>query len=209
VTGQGDTGLLGTAPASILGGLGVQDVTNDGTVIGDVILGDGNDSFDTIGGVLKGKIYGGTGNDTFSIDNNKLKIVELVDEGTDTVRSTVSYTLADNLERLYLLGSKDVNATGNAGDNTLKGNSGDNVLKGLGGADTFYFGTKGGHDTIADLETGVDKINLSNWKGIADFDGVLSHAKNHGDDVWVTLGEDILVIEDHHKGDLVTGDFAF
>jgi hypothetical protein len=209
VTGQGDTGLLGAAPASILGGLGVQKVTNDGTVIGNVFLGDGNDTFNTIGGVLKGKIYGGTGNDTFSIDNAKLKIVELLDEGTDTVRSTVSYTLANFIERLYLIGSKDVNATGNTGDNTLKGNSGDNVLKGLGGADTFSFGTKGGEDTIADLETGIDKIDLSGWKGIADFDDVLSHAKNKGDDVWITLGKDILIIEDHHKGDLVTGDFAF
>lgn len=212
VTTTGEVGgFLGMASGAISGGVGVQKVTNDGMIVGNVLLGAGNDTFNTIGGVLKGKVYGGEGNDTFSIDNAKLKIVERADEGTDTIKSTISYKLAENFENLQLLGSKNLRATGNAGDNELLGNKGDNLLTGLGGIDTFHFGTKGGKDTIADFEIGVDKIDLSRWKGIADFDDVLSHARNprNSDDVWITLGKDVLIIEGHHKADLVDTDFLF
>jgi hypothetical protein len=213
VTMEGDTGLLGPTAGAIVGGVGVQKVTNDGTLVGDVVLGEESDTFSNIGGVVRGKIYGGDGNDTFSTDNAKYKMVELADEGTDTVRSTVSYKLSLNVENLALLGTKNANATGNLGDNGLQGNKGDNVLTGLAGIDTFHFGTKGGTDTIADFVIGTDKIDLSKWTGIADFDDVLSHAKNHGDDVWITVGKsadaDVLIIADHHKIDLVDTDFLF
>jgi hypothetical protein len=205
---EGSGGPLG-ASAAIFGADGVQKVTNDGTIIGHVALGAGNDSFNTIGGVFRGKVYGGEGNDTFFTDNAKYKLVESGLEGTDTVRSTVSYKLSANVENLVLLGAKNANATGTIGDNGLQGNKGDNVLTGLHGIDTFHFGTKGGTDTIADLELGVDKIDLSGWKGIADIGDVRSHARNHGADVWITLGEDVLIVEGHTKSDLNTVGFDF
>ena len=62
-------------------------------------------------------------------------------DGTDTVLSSISFSLADpvhaigSIENLTLTGTGAINATGNALDNVLIGNGGNNVLVGLGGAD--------------------------------------------------------------------------
>ena len=63
--------------------------------------------------------------------------------GTDTVQSWISFSLADpvhaigEIENLTLLGSGALNATGNALGNVLIGNSGNNILVGGAGADTL------------------------------------------------------------------------
>ena len=50
--------------------------------------------------------------------------------GIDLVKSEVSFTLGANLEKLTLLGSADIDATGNTLNNTLLGNAGANILDG-------------------------------------------------------------------------------
>ncbi len=61
----------------------------------------------------------------------------VVVSGTDTVRSSLSYTLTANVENLILAGSAGISATGNSLANALTGNGGDNVLAGLAGNDTL------------------------------------------------------------------------
>lgn len=84
-------------------------------------------------------------------------MVELENAGTDTVLSSINYTLGEHLENLQLTGSANRNATGNALDNRLTGNSGNNTLdggagndwlKGGAGSDTYRYGPGYGHDVI-------------------------------------------------------------
>ncbi len=110
----------------------------------------GNDSIN--GGTGADHMYGGTGDDIYIVDNKS----DIVDEkssagGIDTVRSSVTFSLADTkhalgtIENLTLTGSGKINATGNSSANILVGNSGTNVLKGGGGAD--HLDGAGGTDT--------------------------------------------------------------
>ena len=59
-------------------------------------------------------MYGLAGNDSYFVDNAGDFVIENLNEGSDLVYSTVSYTLAANTENLVLLGSGDLNGTGNA-----------------------------------------------------------------------------------------------
>ena len=82
---------------------------------------------------------GKDGNDTYVVDNVGDTVTELAGEGFDTVRSSISYTLGADVERLYLIDSA-TNGTGNAGINILIGNDVANILDGGGSADVMRGG---------------------------------------------------------------------
>jgi trimeric autotransporter adhesin len=106
----------------------------------------GNDTLD--GGVGIDTLIGGAGNDTYVVDN----IGDVTDEtvagssGTDTVNSSISWTLGTNIENLTLLGSTAINGTGNTLANRVTGNTGANQLQGGAGNDTLLGGA--GNDTL-------------------------------------------------------------
>ena len=104
----------------------------------------GNDWLDGKAGA--DTMVGGSGDDTYVVDNTGDVVTELADEGIDTVRSTITYTLGANVENLILTGSAAINGTGNALDNVLTGNTGTNSLFGGAGNDTLNGGT--GADTM-------------------------------------------------------------
>ncbi|MDC8774573.1 beta strand repeat-containing protein, partial [Roseateles albus] len=93
----------------------------------------GDDVLD--GGVGADSLIGGQGNDIFLVDDAGDTAIESANEGTDEVRSTVNYTFAANVEKLSLLGSANLNGTGNELNNSLIGNAGNNQLSGGGGND--------------------------------------------------------------------------
>ena len=97
---------------------------------------DGNDTLD--GGTGNDTLRGGAGNDTYIIDS--LGDVLIDTSGIDTVRSTVSKTLAAGFENLTLLGTLNIQAVGNTSGNILTGNTGGNVLSGGAGVDTLTGG---------------------------------------------------------------------
>lgn len=230
VTGEGSSlirnfGLIKGENAINDAGLATT-VINKGTLVGDVLLKEGDDIFDTRIGTVQGTIFGGEGQDTYKVSSQSVDISEAADEGLDEVKSTVSYTLGDNLETLDLLGKKDINATGNDDNNTLAGNRGDNILKGRGGedffssdrgndlmiggadADVFEFNGKNGHDTIKDYVDGTDKIFvtfLDSEDGINDL--ITNHATETDGGVMIEHGAHSMFIKGMDLNDLSADDF--
>lgn len=94
---------------------------------------------------------GTTANDIFTVDNAADTITEAAGGGTDTVRSSVSYVLPNQVENLELIGTLALNGKGNSANNILRGNSSDNLLRGAGGTDQYYGGQ--GDDTYIDSAT--------------------------------------------------------
>ena len=82
-------------------------------------------------------MVGGAGNDTYVVDAAGDVVTELPGEGTDTVQSSISYTLGANVENLDADGVGDINATGNTLDNTLTGNAGQQHPRRRRGNDTM------------------------------------------------------------------------
>ncbi len=134
-----------------------------GTSKTDTMMGfTGNDTLN--GGAGKDFLFGGDGDDRYVVDIVTDTVIENADEGTDTVQSPVSFTLASNIENLILTGSSALNGTGNESSNNLLGNSGANILAGLAGADTID--GAGGQDT-ATYAVSAAGIGISLMTGIA------------------------------------------
>ena len=142
--GSGNDWLAGTSQAdTILGGAGF-----------DTLLGDaGDDSLD--GGAGADSMFGGSGNDTYLVDNFVDVVSEQANEGTDTVRSKISFSLGENVENLVLIGAVDTNGRGNALENIRTGNKGGNSLEGADGNDTLSGGA--GNDSL-DGGMGADSM---------------------------------------------------
>ncbi len=80
---------------------------------------------------------GGAGNDTYVVDNTADKVIEAASGGADKVESSVTFTLAANVENLTLTGASAIDGAGNALANRLIGNAANNKLDGGAGADSW------------------------------------------------------------------------
>jgi hypothetical protein len=135
--------------------------------------GSGNDTLD--GGADADGMVGGDGNDVFIVDNPGDEVFENWLEGTDTVQSSVNFTIDPNVENLILTGNAALTGTGNELANQIIGNKADNILSGLGGPDVLTGGdgndvfrylsiedsSATSPDFISDFDLADDKIDLS------------------------------------------------
>ena len=127
----------------------------------------GNTANNTLnGGSGVDTLIGGAGDDSYFTDGGDT-ITEAVNAGSDTVKSSVTYTLGANLEHLVLTGATAINGTGNAVANRITGNAAANSLSGGAGADTLIGGA--GRDLLyggaADGATDVFVFNAASESG--------------------------------------------
>jgi hypothetical protein len=127
--------LFGEDGGDTLNGGDGNDQLSGGTGVDTLNGGAGNDTLD--GGGQADILAGGADNDIYIIDNAGVTITEGLNAGSDIVRTSISLTLAANLETLQLQGGGAIDGTGNALANNLQGNSGANVLSGGAGVDTI------------------------------------------------------------------------
>lgn len=162
--------LLGTSNFNATGNAGNNTLTgNKGNNV--ITAYEGNDHLNGLGGI--DTLIGGTGNDTYYINavDAATTIVENAGEGTDTVLTSVSYTLGANVENLTLANYNGhtytaynmlpsangvpvvlqtgitwgdaINGTGNALNNRIVGNDKSNIINGGKGNDTLTGGLSG------------------------------------------------------------------
>ncbi|MDY0188323.1 MAG: calcium-binding protein, partial [Syntrophus sp. (in: bacteria)] len=181
--------------------------------------GAGNDRLD--GGPGADSMFGNAGNDVYVVDDIKDYIFEDANEGTDTVRSSISYSLGSHVEKLTLTGSAAINGTGNAlknvltgngkinllsagaGNDTLDGRGGNDVLDGGTGNDTYLFRPGDGWDVIQDCSTlgaDVDTVRLTG--GIGRNDPVIV---KQSDDLYLFLDESNYVVIENQ---FLNGDYG-
>lgn len=139
-----DNSITGNSLANYLSG-GAGDDSLVGNNGNDELDGDsGNDILN--GGSGSDYMRGGEGDDLYIVGSAGDTVEEWMLEGVDTVQSSVTYTLSDNVEHLTLTGSSAISGSGNDLQNSLIGNSGVNTLRGYAGDD--YLDGKAGNDTM-------------------------------------------------------------
>ncbi len=200
-------------PDTLIGGAGEDTILG----FGNNVIADGGSGNDNIQGGpdgLSDTLDGGTGDDTligqggadvYIVDS----LLDFVADFTydsygpgntatgdvDEIRSTISWVLRDwnddgfNVENLTLLGSADIDATGNEVGNVVTGNGGDNQLFGLANDDTLDGGA--GNDTIEggtgdDLMTGGDGADTFVINALSGNDTITDFVSHVGTDVLST-----------------------
>ena len=160
----------------------------DNTINGNV----GNNIID--GGLGADTMSGGAGNDTYVVDNSGDVVNETTSAntdagGTDTVNSSITYTLTNFVENLTLTGTTDINGTGNGLDNTIIGNTGNNIIDGGNGNDSISGGI--GMDTLIG---GAGNDRLDGGSGADSMSG------NAGNDIYIVDNTGDVVTEIANEG---------
>ncbi|MBV6865632.1 calcium-binding protein [Xanthomonas euvesicatoria] len=180
---------------------------------------EGNDTLD--GGAGNDTMLGGAGDDNYMVGATGDTVTELAGEGTDTVLSTISYTLGSNVENLSLSGTSAINGTGNALANLLVGNSGNNALSSLGGNDVldgragtdtltggtgddvYLFGRGYGTDTVVENDAMAGNADIARFVAGVAYDQLWFKRPSGSNNLEISVigTPDKLVVKDWYLGE--------
>lgn len=188
--GAGNDRLLGYAGEDVLIGGAGDDTLNGG---------DGND-----------RMEGGPGNDNYTVKEAGDEVIELPNEGYDTIRVHLpTYTLPANVEEVIFRGVGNFAGTGNVLANRMQGGSGNDQLYGLAGNDTLV-GLEG--DDLLDGGPGNDRMEGGKGNDVYIVDSigdeVVELAGEGTDEVRTTLGAYVLATNLEHLTSIGTGYFT-
>jgi Ca2+-binding RTX toxin-like protein len=196
-------GIAGSAWADTLTG---NNLANDlyGEDGNDRLVGNAGDDF-VDGGLGADIMVGGAGNDTYIVDNTGDVVDESTGSGTDTVRSSITFNLADTahvkgqVENLTLTGTSAINGTGNALNNVIVGNSGNNTLAGGTGTDTVSYENAMAQVVVNLATTGAQNTGGAGTDVLSGFENLTGSqfndtlTGNQGNNVLTGLGGDDLL----------------
>ena len=122
------------------------------SMLGSGLTGSGSSGADTLHSSGGPNIMVGLGgDDLFYVNNSGDMVIEAANGGNDTVVATVNYTLLDNVEALYMIGS-GLTGIGNSDANTLISLGANTLVGGLGN-DTFeLFAGSANGTNVADFD---------------------------------------------------------
>jgi len=139
------------------------------------------------------------------VDNTGDVVDESTGSGTDTVRSSITFNLADTahvkgqVENLTLTGTSAINGTGNALNNVIVGNSGNNTLAGGTGTDTVSYENAMAQVVVNLATTGAQNTGGAGTDVLSGFENLTGSqfndtlTGNQGNNVLTGLGGDDLL----------------
>lgn len=148
-------------------------------------------------------MIGGSHNDTYYVDSPGDVVQENVNEGFDTVYTSVNFAIPENVERLRLLGREDLALQGSAEADGLYGNPGANEIS-AGAGDDIVYGSSG--DDV--LNGGADADRLYGGPGadaVNGDEGEDTLLGGSGDDA-LSGGADDDMLEGGANNDTLNGD---
>ncbi len=152
IGGSSNDELIGNSADNSLDGGSGDDVMRGGA---------GNDIFDWNKDSRKGNdtFYGGIGDDIYVIDSINDRVIEYLNEGIDTVWTSISYSIENliNIENIYGFGDQSLILTGNRQGNFLAGGKGDDLINGDLGEDTCVY-SEASVDCIISFENNVFSV---------------------------------------------------
>jgi Ca2+-binding RTX toxin-like protein len=201
---QGNNGgnlLRGQDGNDVLMGMGGADTLEGGH---------GHDWLD--GGTGGDTMSGGFDNDTYIVDHLWDTVIEYGGQGSDTVLTSVSWSLTAGADVEYLRtsnqsGTAAINLTGNASGNVIVGNDGSNIINGGGGSDEMR--GRDGNDTYF-VDSYDDVVIESGGQGVDAVRASVSYTLADGVDVETlsttnAAGTDAINLYANSSGNVVIG----
>ena len=147
---------------------GLQPINATGNEEANLLI--GNDAPNQLNGDLGADLMEGrNGDDFYYVDNSGDQVIEPAQGGRDVIVSTVTYILSAFVDELRLIGTANLDATGNALANRLVGNDSNNTLSGGAGADQMeggngndiYIVDNRGDRVVEQQDSGLDRVDSS------------------------------------------------